>query len=116
MGTFYVEGGWGMYPTTLFGFLLVASAVLTLLRPARFWALTAVLAVVVACSGLLGTCTGIINTMRYVVRTTEPDLIRIAATGIAESTNNMVLALVIVVPSGLIGAVAAYRALRPAAR
>ena len=30
---FYEAGGWGMYPTTLFGFFLVISGVILLLRP-----------------------------------------------------------------------------------
>lgn len=34
---FYQNGGWGMYPTTVFGFVLILSAVLLVLRPERRW-------------------------------------------------------------------------------
>jgi hypothetical protein len=115
MGTFFEEGGFGMYPTALFGFVLLAGAVLTVLRPARFWRLTAVMSGVTLCSGLLGTCIGIINTMKFVAHTTETELVKIGATGIAESTNNLVLALVIVIPAALLCAVAAGRTARTAA-
>ena len=39
--TFFRDGGFGMYPTALFGFLLVASGVLCLLRPERRFVLLA---------------------------------------------------------------------------
>ncbi len=32
---FFRDGGWGMYPTSLFGFVLVAASVLLVLRPER---------------------------------------------------------------------------------
>lgn len=116
MGTFFDEGGWGMFPTAIFGFLLAASAVLTLLRPARFWALTAVLAAVTVAAGLLGATMGLINTFKYVSHgSDEPAAAaRIALQGMAESLNNVVLALVLVIPSLLVCAVAAFRALRAA--
>ncbi len=114
MGTFFAEGGFGMYPTLLFGFLLVASAVLTLLEPARRWPLTATLGVATLCSGALGATMGLINTMKYAAKAPVDDRLVSGAIGIAESLNNLVLAFVIVIPSVLITAVAAARAMRAA--
>lgn len=116
MGTFFDEGGWGMIPTTIFGFLLAASAVLTLLRPARFWAATAVLTVVTMGAGVLGTTMGFINTFKYVSHSGEEpaSAVKIICQGMAESLNNTVLAWVLIVPSMLVCLVAALRALRAA--
>jgi hypothetical protein len=108
---FFRDGGWGMYPTTLFGFFLVASAVLLLLRPERRWVpLVVSLGVMTFGAGLLGTATGLINTFRYVQKVPLPDQVQIASLGCAESLNNVVLALVIVVFSTLLATVAALRA------
>jgi hypothetical protein len=113
---FFRDGGWGMYPTTLFGFFLVASAVLLLLRPERRWVpLVVSLGVMTFGAGLLGTATGLITTFRYLQKVPLPDQVQIAALGCAESLNNVVLALVIVVFSTLLASVAALRAAAPRA-
>lgn len=114
MGQFFAEGGFGMFPTLLFGFGLVASAVLTLLRPERAWPLTATLGMATLCSGALGATMGLINTMKYVAKAPADDRLVAGAVGIAESLNNVVLALVIVIPSVLVTAAAAARAMRAA--
>jgi hypothetical protein len=108
MGMFFEEGGFGMYPTLLFGFGLVASAVLSIPQPERRW-LTFALGALTFSSGVLGTAMGLINTMRYVAKTTPAEQLPIGATGIAESLNNLVLANVIIVIAMLISVVAAFR-------
>jgi hypothetical protein len=112
---FITAGGWGMYPTMLFGFFLAVSSMLTLLRPARSWAVIALLGVVTLCSGVLGTSMGIINTFRHASASNEDvgNLLRLSLGGVAESLNNMVLAFVIVVPCTLVCIVAAWKASRP---
>lgn len=112
MGTFFEEGGWGMYPTLLFGLVLLAFAVSTVFRPTKFWPVTAVMAGITLCAGLLGACMGIINTMKAVQHVRLEDVAVIAGGGIGESTNNMVLSLVLVISAGLISALAALRASR----
>ena len=118
MGTFFEEGGWGMYPTMVFGFLLVAAAVFTLLRPERRWPLVVSLGVATFGAGLMGTTVGVINTMKYVVhKAPEADRLVFMAQGVAESLNNLELALFIVIPTALVCAAAALRAARaPAAQ
>lgn len=114
---FFRDGGWGMYPTTVFGFLLVLAGVLCVLRPERRFAhLGLTLAGLTLCSGALGTVTGFVTTFRFLHQV--PDLDRrftIAAFGVAESLNNMILALLLVTFTGVLGALAALRvALAPA--
>ena len=116
MGQFIEEGGWGMFPTMIFGFLLVASAVFTLLRPDRRWWLVVALGVATFGAGLLGTTMGLINTAKYLVSMpAEGEMMKIAFKGAAESLNNLVLALVIVIPTALVSAAGAVRAMRAGA-
>ena len=110
---FYESGGWGMYPTTLFGFFLLASGVLLLLRPERRYVpLVVSLGVLTLSSGVLGCSVGFVNTFRYVQNVVPEEQVKIAALGSAESLNNVVLALLIVVFTTLLAALSALRALR----
>ena len=114
--TFFRDGGWGMYPTLIFGFLLVASGVLLVLRPERrFVALVVSLGVVTIGSGVLGCTMGIVNTLRYVAKSPAVEQAQLAALGCAESLNNLVLALILCVLTSVLAAVAALRASRAAA-
>ncbi len=110
--TFFRDGGWGMYPTTVFGFLLVAAGVLCLLRPERrFVPLVLCLGALTLSAGMLGTSVGVVTTFHYLPRVAEVDQrFTIAALGCAESLNNLVLALILVTLTGLLGALAALRA------
>lgn len=109
--TFFRDGGWGMYPTSLFGFFLVMCAVLCVIRPERrFVPLLACLAVMTACAGVLGCCVGMVTTFHFLPRVALEQRLTIAALGCAESLNNVVLAMMLVVLSALISAVAAARA------
>jgi hypothetical protein len=110
---FYENGGWGMFPTTLFGFFLVASGVLLLLRPERrFVPLVASLGLLTLSSGVLGCSVGLIKTFRYVQEVAPDEQVTIAAVGCAESLNNLVLALLIVVVTTLLAAASALRVLK----
>lgn len=110
---FFQAGGWGMYPTSISGFLLAASAVLYLMRPdRRFVPVVASLAAVAFGAGLLSTCVGIVNSLHYLPQVPQPDQVKIAGLGISESLNNLVLALIILVPSGLVFAAGSLRATR----
>ena len=109
---FYENGGWGMYPTTLFGFFLVAAGVLLLLRPERRYVpLVACLGLLTLCSGVLGCSVGLINTFRYIQDVVPDEQVAVAAVGCAESLNNVVLALIIVVFTSLLASIGALRAL-----
>jgi hypothetical protein len=113
MQLFFQEGGVVMWPTALFGFLLVASAVLALRGggPPR---LPLVLGLLTVTSGALGTVLGLINTMRWVTKAPAAEQLVGGATGIAESLNNLVLALLLVIVALLVSAIGAARRPAPA--
>lgn len=112
---FYHAGGWGMYPTTILGFILVAVTVLYVLRPEPHRArLTMILALVTVASGLLGTCTGICNSAYYIPQVAQNQQLEILALGVQESLHVFVLSLLIVTFSGLLAAIGAARAVKAA--
>ena len=97
---FFQAGGFGMYPTLLFGFLLVGSAVLFLLRPERRFELLVVsLGVVTLAAGLLGCSVGIIKSALYLGQVAEPERLKI-------------LALILIVVAGLVTTAGALRVAR----
>jgi len=108
---FFRDGGWGMYPVVLWGFLLVASAVLLLLRPERrYFVLVTWLWLVTLGSGVLGTCVGIVKTFRACRELQVDEQLVIALLGCAEALNCTILALMICIFAGLTAAIAAGRA------
>ena len=110
---FYEAGGWGMWPTTLFGFLLVAAAILLLLRPERRYVpLVSGLGIMTVASGVLGCAIGFIKTFRYIGSLPRDEQLEVAALGAAESLNNVVLALLLVLFSALLVTIGAVRNLR----
>jgi ABC-type lipoprotein release transport system permease subunit len=111
--SFFRDGGFGMYPTSLFGFLLVASGILLVLRPERrYVSLVIALGLVTLGSGVLSSVVGIVNTFRYVAKVAAAEQVRIAVLGCAESMNNVVLALILGVLTALLASIAALRASR----
>lgn len=107
---FFESGGWGMYPTALFGFLLVASGVVLVLRPERrFLRLVVSLSVATAGSGVLSTAVGIVKSFHYLGQVEETKRLVIAALGCAESLHNLVLAMMLVTLTALLAAIAAVR-------
>lgn len=113
--TFFSDGGWGMYPTSLFGALLLGAAVLYAVRPdRRFVPLLVSLGVVAIASGVLGFSVGVITTFRYVAGIPAAQQHPVTLIGFAESANNIVIALVAIVLSGLIAAIGGLRIARTA--
>jgi hypothetical protein len=107
---FFAAGGWGMYPTMMFGFLLLATTVLHALRPEpRFQRLIGWLGIATFGAGLLGTATGICNTAHYLDQVPPADQLKILAMGCEESLHNLVLALIIIVLTAVIGAASSVR-------
>jgi hypothetical protein len=108
---FYAAGGWGMHPTSFFGFLLVAASVLYALRQGeRFRRLVVVLGVVTFAAGLLGTSVGACNSFLYISHVEQAEQLRMLALGFEESLHNLVLALILIVVAGLFAAVGLLRA------
>jgi hypothetical protein len=107
---FFRDGGFGMYPTLAFGALAVLAAVIIAFKPERrFVPMVAALGATTFGSGMLGTVMGFVSSLRALGHVPEADRATIAIIGAAESLNNMVLALIMVVLTGLIASVAAGR-------
>jgi dipeptide/tripeptide permease len=87
---FLRDGGFGMYPTLLFGFLLIASGARLMLRPERrFVALVVSLGVLTLGSGILGTTVGVINTFHYLAEVPAAEQLMVAALGWAAPSRSI---------------------------
>jgi hypothetical protein len=112
---FYVAGGFGMYPTTVFGFILIAVTVLYVLRPEPHRArLALIMSLVTFASGLLGTTVGMCNSAYYIPDVAQPKQLEVLALGVQESLHVTVLALILVTLAGVIAAIGAARAVKAA--
>ncbi len=109
---FFTLGGLGMYPISVDGVLLLASALLLALRPERrLVPLVVTLALLTLGSGLLGTLVGIISTLHYVA-TLPTGHVQTLIMGVAEASHCLVLALLVVTAALGLSAIAAWRASR----
>lgn len=107
---FYAAGGWGMYPTSVFGFFLLAASVLYVVRPQpKVARLALTLGMLTFAAGLLGAATGICNTGLYLHQVEPVQQVEIFALGIEESLHNVVLSLILVILAGLIAGVGTLR-------
>jgi hypothetical protein len=121
MSLFYLEGGWGMYPTTLFGFFLVVVGALFTFRAgdSKLRPVLRTLTLMVLLSGLLGTTVGITGTLRGAAETTDGTGTAILLLGVKESLHNLVLAMIFITLTLVItvfGDVRAARSDAPKAR
>lgn len=105
-------GGWGMYPTLLFGLLMIGVAFWYAARPAR-----RLVPLLVSCglmtfvSGCLGFFTGVIKSLTAIGQV-PPDTRYISLIGIAESLTNMVFAFALIMLAMLAVSVGAWRLTR----
>ncbi len=107
---FFAAGGWGMYPTSLIGFFLIAASVLYALRPGpRAGRATLTLAATTFASGLLGTFVGMGQSMHYIPQVEAKKQVEILALGCEESLHVVVLGLMLVTLAGLIASVGTLR-------
>jgi hypothetical protein len=107
---FYAAGGWGMYPTSVFGFLLIAASVLYVIRPQQKTArLVLTLGVVTFAAGLLGAFVGICNSAHYIPQVDHANQLETLALGCEESLHDVVLSLILVILAGLIAGVGTFR-------
>ena len=99
-------GGWGMYPTTIFGLVLVATA---LRHPTQRIALVRALSVLTALSGALGFVSGVIKSFTSVAGLDAREAPIAALVGVGESLCNIGLALGMLLAAWLAIAVARAR-------
>lgn len=102
-------GGWGMYPTLMFGLLMLAASIRYAVSPERrFVPLQVSLGVLTLMAGALGFVTGVIKTFTLIGDVT-PDKRWIWMLGVGESLNCIGLALVLSVLAALAASAGAYR-------
>lgn len=107
---FFREGGWGMYPTAILGFLLVACGIFLLFRPERrFVSLVVSLGVATMASGILGCAIGLANLFRYLAKGPPEMFLEVMALGCAQSINNIIFACIFVTTTSLLAAITAVR-------
>ena len=116
-----MDGGWGMYPTSVFGFLLIGAGLLYFFRPeARFIPLVVCTGVLTLAAGVLGAWLGISLTLHYpgARYTTCADLpqadrvVLVVLEACGEYLNNLAFALVLIVVAGLLTLGGLLRSLR----
>lgn len=109
---FFTAGGYGMYPISLDGFLLLAATLLLVFRPERrLVPLVISLALLTLASGVLGTAVGIVTTLHYVARTPTGQL-QALVMGAAEASHCLVLALLLIAAALGLTSIAAWRVSR----
>jgi hypothetical protein len=107
---FYAAGGWGMHPTAILGFFMIASSVLYALRPQTTSArLVFTLGCVTFAFGLAGAVSGICTTLHYLPQVEGPKQLEIMALGIEESLHSVLLALILVLFGGLVAVFGSLR-------
>lgn len=111
MSDYFMAGGFGMYPTMLFGFVFLATSALYARRPtSRALRIALTWAALTLGAGALGFVTGVCASARYLEKLPAAEQVGIFALGIEESLHNLVLALVLALVGGLIVAAGAWRA------
>lgn len=110
---FYL-GGWGMYPTALFGLLLIGASIRYAVKPeARVVPLQIALGLLTLFAGMLGFVTGLIATFSHMGNVPGDGSSKwIPLIGAGESLHNVALALALVIVAILAASVGAARIAR----
>jgi len=115
IGDAFHSGGWGMFPTALFGLLMMAVSVRYAVRPdKRHVPLIVSAGVLTMVGGLLGFVTGLIKSLEA-LGGVGPERRFIWLIGMGESLNNVGLALALVLAATLATTIGAWRISRAAA-
>jgi len=101
------HGGWGMYPTLVFGMLMIGASLAYALRPQRrFIPLQVSMGIMTLVTGSLGFVTGLIKSLGAIHQVPEGQRF-IWLIGLGESLNNVALVLTLLVLAALLIAVGA---------
>ena len=106
----FKDGGWGMYPTLVFGILLLGVAVKYATSPERrLVPLLVALNVATLASGALGFVTGVIVTANALSSSGMTEPTNISFFGVGEALNNVAFALLLVMVGTTASIVGAWR-------
>jgi hypothetical protein len=109
------DGGWGMYPTLLFGVLLLGIAVKYAVSPEkRLVPLLVALNVATLVSGALGFVSGVIVTAHALSSEGVTEPTNISFFGVGEALNNVAFALLLVMVATMASTVGAWKLSRAA--
>jgi hypothetical protein len=109
------DGGWGMFPTLLFGvFLLVVALRYARSPERRLVPLLLGLGTLTMSAGALGFVSGMITTCAYISQVQAPETTSIALQGLGESLNNVAFALLFVVVAAIAASVGSLKIARAA--
>jgi uncharacterized membrane protein len=109
----FKDGGWGMYPTLVFGLVLLATSVrFAQSSERRLVPLLVVLNWLTLTSGALGFLTGLVVTARALAGPGIEETTRIAFEGFSESLYNMVFALLFAMIAALAATLGAWKIAR----
>jgi len=113
MQTFFEESGWTIYPTALFGLLMIGSSLVYWSRPQRrFIPLVGVLSALTLLSGLLGTMWGLTGIVKTAANTDVPAWQTIMVACATQALNSLLLAFACMAIAALGAAAGAARVLR----
>lgn len=106
-------GGWAMFPTLVFGLLLLGASVRYAVKPEARWVpLQLALGVLTLTSGMLGFVTGVITTTRHLSELPNERIGLVGAIGVGESLTNLGLAFLVMMVAALLASVGAVRLTR----
>jgi hypothetical protein len=109
------EGGWGMFPTLLFGAVLLIVALRYARSPEkRLVPLLLGLGTLTMSAGALGFVSGLITTCACIAQVQAAETTTIALQGLGESLNNVAFALLFVVVAAIASSVGALKLARAA--
>ncbi len=106
-------GGWVMFPTLVFGLVLLAVGVRYAIKPeARWIPLQLALGVLTLASGMLGFVTGVITTTQHISEVPNDRMGLMTAVGVGESLHNLGLAFLLMMLAAMLASVGAARLTR----
>lgn len=108
----FLMGGWGMYPTMLFGVLMIAASIRYAVRPERRMVpLQISLGLITLFAGVLGCITGVIKSLTA-LDALPADRHWIWIIGLGEALNCVALAFSLLIVAALAASVGAFRLAR----